>query len=70
MESKVKDMVDDLRDELARDLRGLHLELLKTSETTQAAMQGLVQTFQVLVEENRGLRREMEELQQQMERPY
>ncbi|KAM3577801.1 hypothetical protein VYU27_000344 [Nannochloropsis oceanica] len=70
VESKVKDMVDDLRDELARDLRGLHLELLKTSETTHAAMQGLVQTFQALMEENRGLRREMEELQQQMEMPY
>lgn len=62
--------MDDLRDELARDLRGLHLELLKTSETTHAAMQGLVQTFQALMEENRGLRREMEELQQQMEMPY
>ena len=63
-------MVDDLRDELARDLRSLHLELLKASESTQAAMQGLAQTFQALMEENRGLRREVEDLQQQMEMPY
>ncbi len=70
MENKMKDMVADLRDELAVDLRGLHLELLRTAETTQVAMQGLAATFQALVDENKALRQEVEVLQQQMEMPF
>lgn len=70
LESKVQGMVDDLREDLARDLRGLHLEMMRTSEGSQAAMQRLVSAMEALVEENRGLRREMQELQQQMEIPF
>lgn len=62
VEERVRDVVDEMKDELGRGLKGLHLELLRGQEGTQEAVAGLAAAVAALAEENRQLRAELAEM--------
>ena len=62
VEERVRDVVDEMKDELGRGLKGLHLELLRGQEGTQEAVAGLAAVVAALAEENRQLRAELAEM--------
>lgn len=62
VEERVKDLVDEVKDELSRGLKGLHLELLRGQEGMRETVAGLAAAVAALTEENRQLRGELAEM--------
>jgi len=62
VEERVKDLVDEVKDELSRGLKGLHLELLRGQEGMRETVAGLAAAVAALAEENRQLRGELAEM--------
>lgn len=62
VEERMRDVVDEMRDELSRGLKGLHLELLRGQERMQESVAGLAAMLAALAEENQKLKEELAEM--------